>query len=274
MFGTNQIQGKKFFENAKDTILVTSKFLTLQGEGPFQGQPAYFIRTTHCNLRCNFCDTHFDSGDWYTITELTHMVVQDIEKKYGNVKACGIVLTGGEPSLQQNAAQLLWNFEDMGAKFTQIETNGIIPLKKMPFGTTVVCSPKCSEHTGRYLEPHAATLNRASCLKFVVSADPASPYHKIPDWAFEWRRESRRPIYVSPMNVYKPAALQAARQRITEQKEHNIDYRSTVDEVVDGWDDTILDREQNKKNHQYASKYALDNLFYLTLQMQLYTTIA
>jgi len=56
MFGTNVITGKKFFQNApKDSLLVTSMFLTLQGEGPYAGMPAFFIRLSKCNLDCSFC---------------------------------------------------------------------------------------------------------------------------------------------------------------------------------------------------------------------------
>ena len=41
MFGTNEIIGKKFFKDApKDSLFVTSMFFTLQGEGPYSGQPA------------------------------------------------------------------------------------------------------------------------------------------------------------------------------------------------------------------------------------------
>lgn len=56
MFGTNEIVGKKFFRDAtSDTLMVTSIFFTLQGEGPYSGMPALFIRLAKCNLSCNFC---------------------------------------------------------------------------------------------------------------------------------------------------------------------------------------------------------------------------
>jgi 7-carboxy-7-deazaguanine synthase len=45
MFGINEIVGKQFFKDAKEgELLVTSRFFTLQGEGPYRGHPAYFIR--------------------------------------------------------------------------------------------------------------------------------------------------------------------------------------------------------------------------------------
>ena len=56
MFGTNEICGKKWFSEAPtDSLYVTSMFFTLQGEGPFSGMPAMFIRLGKCNLACSFC---------------------------------------------------------------------------------------------------------------------------------------------------------------------------------------------------------------------------
>lgn len=274
MFGQNQIVGRSTFKDVQDKLLVTSIFLTLQGEGPYQGQPAIFVRLTHCNLDCGFCDTWFDSGDWFTITELVTKVAVLCDSKYPDFGMCGIVVTGGEPGLQPNVAEFLLRCEAVGFKFTQIETNGIIPIYKLPTKTTLVVSPKCSEKTGQYLQPHAYTLNAASCLKFVVSADEGSPYHTIPMWALEWHAETTKPIYISPMNKYRPAVLAEAIRRIKERKEKGIDQRSVEDEVVDGWDDKVLDREENRLNHNYAAEFALKHGLYLTLQMQLYAKIA
>jgi organic radical activating enzyme len=252
--------------------LVTSIFLTIQGEGPYQGRPALFIRLTHCNLNCSFCDTYFEQGDWFSIHELLTMSLRMIRSKYRTLDMCGIVITGGEPALQPNIADFLLRCEVAGVAFTQIESNGTLFIPRLPEPTMLVISPKCSEKTGQYFKPNDDVLKRAFCFKFVVSADPTSPYHTIPAWAFEeWVTYD---IYISPMNMYKSAALEAARKRIQERKDRNIDFRSTVDEVVSAWDDTILDREKNRINHNYAAKYALDNGFYLTLQMHLFAQIA
>ena len=60
MFGTNEIIGKKYFKDAPaESLFVTSMFFTLQGEGPYAGMPALFIRLAKCNLVCSFCDTFF-----------------------------------------------------------------------------------------------------------------------------------------------------------------------------------------------------------------------
>lgn len=275
MFGTNEIKGAAFFKEAGDRLLVTSRFLTLQGEGPYQGRPALFIRLAHCNLNCSFCDTWFEGGDWYSTHDLLTESIRMIKDKYSTLdNECGVVITGGEPSLQSNIAGFLLSLEAIGIAFTQIESNGIIPIEQLPKRTKLVISPKCSEKTNKYFQPHAKSLNYASCLKFVLSSDPESPYHTIPDWAFEWKEETGNSIYISPMNIYRPVVLEEARRRIARYKKHDIDYRSTIDEVVNGWDDTILDREANRVNHNYAAQYCMDKGLFLTLQMQLYAQIA
>ena len=49
MFGKNEIAKARSVE---DGYLVHSMFHTLQGEGPFAGHPALFVRFAGCNLRC------------------------------------------------------------------------------------------------------------------------------------------------------------------------------------------------------------------------------
>lgn len=56
MFGKNKKVSPADFRSLADNELkLTSGFLTLQGEGIFQNQLAYFTRFTGCNLTCEFC---------------------------------------------------------------------------------------------------------------------------------------------------------------------------------------------------------------------------
>ena len=293
MFGTNIITGKSFFKNApKDSLFVTSMFFTLQGEGPYAGQPALFIRLTKCNLDCSFCDTFFDDGDWMTYQEINAAIYQTIIKHWSDQGKSSpewatppiagmsypnivLVITGGEPLLQENVSAFMQQ-QLQRFKAVQVESNGI-PDTVVPEGVTLVCSPKCMEKEGRavkYYAPSKTILERADCLKFVMSADQESPYSSIPDWALEWKRNNPgKDIYVSPMNIYnsfpqKIKLLRAEKGQITMQE------RSTVDEVISFWEPGLLDLKQNQANHEYVARYCIEHGLRMNLQMHLYASLA
>ena len=293
MFGTNEIIGKKYFKDApKDSLFVTSMFYTLQGEGPYAGVPAMFIRLAKCNLDCSFCDTFFDDGDWMTFDEIGEKMEETIKSYWtsrGQVVpqwaidtgACikvspnmVLVITGGEPLLQENISEFMQQ-QLQYFKAVQVESNGI-PDTVVPEGVTLVCSPKCIEKNGKavkYLTPSKTILERADCLKFVMSADVDSPYNEVPDWAHEWKAKTGKEIYVSPMNVYntfpqKIKLLRAEKGNIT------MAERSTVDEVISFWEPGLLNLKQNQANHEYAARYCVEHGFRLNLQMHLYASLA
>ena len=292
MFGTNEIIGKKYFKDAPaDSLFVTSMFFTLQGEGPYAGMPALFIRLAKCNLDCSFCDTFFDDGDWMTYDEIDKKISQTILDYWNKrdpfkqaptwVTRDGItfpnvvlVMTGGEPLLQENISAFM-KYQLKYFKEVQVESNGI-PDTVVPEGVTLVCSPKCMEKKGvaiKYFAPSKTILDRADCLKFVMSADPESPYSTIPDWALEWRNRTGKPIYVSPMNVYnsfpqKIKLLRAEKGTIT------MEERSSVDEVISFWEPGLLNLEANQRNHEYTGQYCIENGLRLNLQQHLYASLA
>lgn len=275
MFGKNEIVGQKYFDKAGDKLFVTSIFYTLQGEGPYRGEPAVFVRLAKCNLACSFCDTYFDGGDWLTFDEIDFRI-GDVLRKYfdGDVpewaeKKIGLVVTGGEPMLQKNLGPFLERMEDHFA-WTQIESNGII-VQDIPESTTLVVSPKCLEKNGKpvkYLQPNPEMLARANCLKFVMNADQDSPYSSIPDWA-----KGDRKVFISPMNIYNREP-QKSKQIRSEKNSISIEERSAVDEVISFWEEGLLDMKENQKNHEYAAQYCAKNGFILNLQIHLYASLA
>ena len=86
MFGKNEIVGQKYFKDAaEDQLFVTSIFYTLQGEGPYRGEPAVFVRLAKCNLACSFCDTYFDGGDWLSFNQLTDRIFRAVNDHLGEI---------------------------------------------------------------------------------------------------------------------------------------------------------------------------------------------
>ncbi|MBN9231001.1 MAG: 7-carboxy-7-deazaguanine synthase QueE [Legionella sp.] len=290
MFGTNQQSGKSYFKQASSgKLLVTSRFYTLQGEGPYRGHPAYFIRLAKCNLSCSFCDTYFEEGEWFEssalLAEAEAIIAQFYQERFlpvpswaqGERKTIGLVITGGEPSLQEQVIELLTLAKNK-FQFQQIESNGSILLPQLPQETTLVISPKCLEQKGiaiRYLQPQGKVLERADCLKFVMAhpGDPRfSAYSEIPSWVADWARKTGRPVFISPMNLYKKEPQRAKWARDTQ---HNLSIheRSEINERISFWEDELLDREANQRNHEYAAEYCLKHGYILNLQLHLFANL-
>jgi 7-carboxy-7-deazaguanine synthase (Cx14CxxC type) len=129
---------------------VKEMFLTLQGEGAQAGRRAVFLRLAGCNLwsgreqdradaACRFCDTDFvgtdgvDGGRY----EAEALAARAAEI-WGEGPGALVVVTGGEPSLQLDAA-LIGALHRRGFEVA-IETNGTLPA---PDGLDWICvSPK------------------------------------------------------------------------------------------------------------------------------------
>jgi len=272
MFGQNEIVGKRHFPDL-DQLLVTSYFVTLQGEGPYSGLPAVFVRLSKCNLACSFCDTYFDSGDWMTFDDLSTRLNDEVWDRSLSQDEYVLIITGGEPLLQQSLG--LWLETQEGSwRAIQIESNGI-PQQQLPDAVTLVVSPKCREKAHRavqYLKPHRGTLERADCLKFVMEADPESPYSTIPDWALDWKKDTGKEIYVSPMNVYNREPQKAKTARNSNRT--TIQDRSRVEEVISFWEPGLLDLESNERNHRYTAEYAVKHGLRFQVQAHLYAGMA
>lgn len=105
-------------------------FYSLQGEGFHTGTPALFIRFSGCNLKCSFCDTKHEGGDWMSDEEIVEKAIQCPAKM--------VVLTGGEPSLWIDET-LIEKLHRAG-KYIAIETNG---THAVPDSIDwITCSPK------------------------------------------------------------------------------------------------------------------------------------
>lgn len=101
---------------------------TFQGEGPSCGVPALFIRLSRCNLTCTWCDTKY-TWDWSQFdprAESTRETVSDLLMWALGSEVELVVITGGEPLLQQELLVLLVRELLAGGMRVEVETNGTI----------------------------------------------------------------------------------------------------------------------------------------------------
>lgn len=110
---------------------VHSVFLTIQGEGPFTGHRAVFVRLAGCNLQCPGCDTEYTHG---RRTVGRKELVDEILAARSGARTARmrhhelyplVVITGGEP-LRQRIGSLVRDLTDAGL-VVQIESNGMFP---------------------------------------------------------------------------------------------------------------------------------------------------
>ena len=160
-------------------------FLTLQGEGAHAGRAAVFCRFSGCNLWsgreedrasaiCQFCDTDFVGsngalgGRYASADELADTITAQWR---GDDRNRYVVLTGGEPLLQVDAA-LIAALHGHGFAIA-VETNGTI---EAPEGLDWICvSPKAGSRL---------VLRRGHELKLVYPQVGAEP-ECFADLAFE-----------------------------------------------------------------------------------------
>jgi len=105
-------------------MLISEIFYSLQGEGELTGVPSVFVRTSGCNLRCNWCDTPYASWN----PEGKQMTVAEIVAEVTAHPAKHVVLTGGEPMIAPGIHDLAFQLQEKGWHIT-IETAATVPPK-------------------------------------------------------------------------------------------------------------------------------------------------
>lgn len=120
-------------------------FYSIQGEGKSIGVPSIFVRTSLCNLHCIWCDTDytwnwvgtrfphehdalpgyrkFQKKDW-----IVECSIREIADEVAAFPCKNVILTGGEPMLQQPAlAALMRTLRSISMDYRfEVETNGTL----------------------------------------------------------------------------------------------------------------------------------------------------
>jgi len=198
MFGQNPILKAEQGDGKTLRVVKGSPFLTIQGEGPYMGQPAVFIRLHGCNLACTFCDTQFSDPD-DPVSTINHLCQQVVTIGKGVPL---VVITGGEP-FRQNIRPLCQALHELGFKI-QIETAGTLWVEGVQHYAEIVCSPKTPNI-------HPRIMQAAMVFKYVVDVEMTFDKY-IPITATQAGARPARlaeprygvPVYLSPMDMNEP----------------------------------------------------------------------
>jgi len=161
----SQVSQDRFSVHAQPLTLALARwqdgpelFVSVQGEGPSVGRTSIFLRLSLCNLHCVWCDTDY-TWNWKGTAfahrndrqtgyqkfdreqEIIHLTVPEVAERLRLFGVRRLVVTGGEPLLQQEP---LWHlFEliyDPSQKwFIEVETNA-----------TIVPEPQLDSWVGQY----------------------------------------------------------------------------------------------------------------------------
>jgi organic radical activating enzyme len=183
MFGQNPKRTPLF--NDGTSLEIKNIFKTIQGEGPFIGMPAIFIRLGGCNLACTFCDTDFEEFSILMIDD----ILQRVDELSTNIKL--VVITGGEP-FRQPIELLCEKLIQLGF-MVQIETNGTL-YRNIHEKVCVVCSPKAGKNG--YSQLPETLLPHINALKFLI-ADNKPEYSHVPEIG---QSKHNIAVFVQPMD--------------------------------------------------------------------------
>lgn len=162
---------------------------TFQGEGKSIGKRVMFVRLSGCNLHCVWCDTPY-TWNWMGTKfahpnkfvreyEVHELPVEHIVGQLNQSGVKSVVISGGEPLLQQRELTSLLIALKIRRYWVEVETNGtVVPSTTI---TTLVdqfnCSPKLSnsgdDHSLR-IKPFVLSnlaVNGKTNFKFVISRD-------------------------------------------------------------------------------------------------------
>lgn len=133
---------------------VMEHFYTLQGEGFYSGQAAYFIRLGGCDVGCVWCDVK-ESWDANAHPMMTVNTMKELVAAHpGKI----VVVTGGEPSMH-DLVPITKVLKDAGFR-THIETSASSPLTGD--WDWVTLSPK------KFKAPLMENMHLADELKIII----------------------------------------------------------------------------------------------------------
>ena len=221
MFGKNPVEKASENDDNRVRVVKGSPFYTIQGEGPYMGHPAVFLRLHGCNLRCWFCDTQFSDEDDPDIDQ--ELLGSQVASLMNHNKCDLLVITGGEPARWHLGALLHSIRQNVCLPTIQIETAGTI-WKPWMKTVDIIVSPKTPKI-------HPEVDKHAKAFKYIVGSD----VYVTSEGQFRANTQEKRslyqldlpdhlaypsivttPIYVSPCDEYDPAVNKLNQQHVAE----------------------------------------------------------
>ena len=150
---------------------ISEIFYSIQGEGMLAGVPSVFVRTSGCNLRCTWCDTPYTSWKPEGDELMMGGILADVRRR----ASTHVVVTGGEPMIQEDIALLTKRLKDFDLHVT-IETAGTV---YQPVTCDLMSiSPKLANSTpkrregGRWAAQHDRLRYQPDVLKQLMAEFP------------------------------------------------------------------------------------------------------
>lgn len=145
-------------------LTINEIFYSIQGESYLAGLPFVFVRLTGCHQRCSYCDTE------YAFFEGQKMTCADILAKIESYNCKRVLMTGGEPLLQENCIPFMQHLLNLGYQ-VNIETSGNRSLKNVPRAVVKIMDLKTpgSNEAHRNTYENLKYLDKKDEVKFVVT---------------------------------------------------------------------------------------------------------
>ncbi|MEW6379882.1 MAG: radical SAM protein [bacterium] len=145
-------------------LRVNEIFTSIQGESTYAGCVCGIIRLSGCNLRCRYCDTRYAYDDYFLSS------VEEICRQVRQYKTHLLLLTGGEPLLQEESYELMEQLSRSGHTIL-LETNGSLDIGRVPSGVIRILDIKCpgSGESHRIYWENIEKLSPPDEVKFVIA---------------------------------------------------------------------------------------------------------
>lgn len=150
----------KDFRPSTPTLLVAGVVgPTVHAQGPSAGRRCSVIQIGGCNLSCSWCDSAFtwDTARYDLSREVGYWPIAEVVEHAMASRPRLVVISGGEPLLQQNSAGWALLLDSLAGVEIGVETNGTQPPTETTLNRVswVTVSPKLA-HSG---DPAWARIN-------------------------------------------------------------------------------------------------------------------